>query len=178
MADPSIRVDLGKFYEPVLLTCKFKVDSELVLKCQRMGDKPHRGTPIGKIVELYPYDQLKRIALSQAKTFVRHMRTQGFEPQEAESAMELWGPYREKLNMAKGASLVNFEEGNPLIPQGHHGSAAYGGWEHDLVKGPRALDRNTVRDHRDWKQGVVFLIRGSFLGTRGHREETTGTTIV
>lgn len=178
MADSSIRVDPGKLYEPVLLTCKFKIDSELVLKCQRMGDKPHRGTPIGKIVELYPYDQLKRAALSQAKAFVRHMKAQGFESQEAESAMELWGPYREKLNIAEGAALKNFEEGNPLIPQGHIGSASYGGWEHDLVKGPRVLNHNTVRDHRDWKHGVVFFIRGRFLGTRGHREETTGTIIV
>jgi hypothetical protein len=175
---PSIKVDPGKIYEPISLTMKFKADSGLVLTCQRMGDKPHRGTPIGKIPELYPRDALKRLALSETKTFIRHMKNQGYEAQEAPTEMELWGPYREKMDMGKGGSVVNWEEGNPTIPQGHWGTAAHGVWTPDSKLGPRKLDPTTVRDHRDWKRGVVFLVRGKFLATHGHQEEKTGETIV
>ncbi len=48
MTPPSIRVEPGKIYGPVSLTMKFQADSSLVLTCQRMGDRPHRGTtPLG-----------------------------------------------------------------------------------------------------------------------------------
>jgi hypothetical protein len=175
---PSVKVEPGKIYEPVLLTMKFKADADLVLTCQRCGDAPHRGTPIGKIIELWPRDALKRLAISETKTFIRHMKNQGYEAQQAPTEMELWGPYREKMDMRKGGSLVNFEEGNPLIPQGRWGYAAHGVWNHDLEVGPRKLDPKRVRDHRDWKLGVVFLVRGKFLASHGHQEETTGETIV
>ena len=178
MTNPAIRIEPGKIYEPVSLTLKFPADADLVLTCQRMGDKPHRGTPIGKIPELYPRDALKRLALSETKTFISHMKNQGYEAQEAETEMELWGPYREKLDMGKGAALVNFEEGNPLVPQGHWGSAARGVWKHDGITGPRKLDPKTVKGHQDWKRGVIFLVRGKFLATHGHQEETTGTLVV
>ncbi len=178
MTTPSIRVEPGKIYEPVSLTMKFKADSSLVLTCQRMGDRPHRGTPIGKISELYPRDALKRLALSETKTFIKHMKNQGYTAQEAETEMELWGPYREKMDMGKRDALVNFEEGNPLVPDGHWGSAARGVWGHDGITGPRQLDPKTVKNHRDWTHGVVFLVRGKFLATHGHQEEKTGITIV
>lgn len=178
MSDPAIQVDVGKLYHPVHLTCKFKVDGEMALRCQRYGAGLYRGKPIGKVPDLWPHLDLKQQALWEAKTFLGHMRRQGYQPQQAESEMELWGPYREKLNMAKGAELVNIEEGNHTIPEGLWGSAAYGGWTHDGHKGPRQLDRNAVLDSQDWKHGVVFLIRGRFLATRGKREETTGTIIV
>lgn len=178
MGAPSIKVDPGKIYEPIALTMKFKADSGLVLTCQHMGDKPHRGTPIGRIPELYPRDALKKLALSETKTFIGHMKNQGYEAQEAATEMELWGPYREKMDMGKGDSLVNFEEGNPLIPQGHWGTAAHGIWQHDGIGGPRQLDPKKVRDHRDWKRGVVFMVRGKFLATRQFQEEKTGETVV
>lgn len=175
---PSTRIEPGKIYEPVSLTARFPLDTDLVLTCQRVGGKPYRGTPIGKIPELWPFDALKRIVRNHAKTFIRHMKAQGFEAQQAETEMELWGPYREKLDMRKGDALVNFEEGNPLVPQGHWGHAATGAWEHDGTLGPRQLDPKAMKDHRDWKMGVVFLVRGKFLATHGHQEETTGTLVV
>lgn len=178
MGTPSVRIDPGKIHEPISLTMKFKVDADLVLTCQRAGDQPHRGKPIGKIMELWPFDALKRIAVSETKTFIGHMKNQGYEAQQAETEMELWGPYREKLDMGKGDALVNFEEGNPLVPQGHWGFAASGMWKHDLEVGPRRLDPKKLKNNPEWKRGVVFLVRGKFLATHGHQEETTGTLVV
>lgn len=178
MSDPSIQVKPGKIYHPLSLTCKFPVDAELVLRCQQLGDKPHRGTTIGKMPELHPFAQLKEIVLSQTKEFVRHMKLQGYEPQEAETEMELWGPYREKLDMSQAANVVNFEEGNPFIPEGRFGSAAHGGWQHDGVVGPRVLDKDLLRNHRDWKLGIAFIVRGKFVATKGHEIEDTGGLMV
>ena len=175
---PSVQVKPGKIYHPLSLTCKFPVDTELVLDCQRLGARPHKGTLIGKMPELHPFVQLKHHVLDQAKAFVRAMKSKGYEPQQAETEMELWGPFREKLDMEKASQLVNFEEGNPFIPQGHFGSAAYGGWQHDGVVGPRVLDRNLLRNHQDWRRGVVFIVRGNFLATRGYESEDKGGLIV
>jgi hypothetical protein len=165
-----------KFYVPTYLTAKFPVDAELVLRCQRAGDKPHKGTIIGKMLELYPYDVLKRIVLSQTKTFLGHMKRQGYIPQQAETEMELWGPYREKVDMSKASDLVNIEEGNPTVPEGRYASAAR--TASAAERGPRELDRKTLLDHRDWQRGVFFSVRGRFLATRGTREEATGTILV
>ncbi len=175
---PSVQVKPGKIYHPAPLTCKFPVDTELVLKCQSLGVKPYKGALIGKMSELHPFVQLKQFVLTQAKAFVRAMKSQGYEPQQAETEMELWGPYREKLDMAKASQFVNFEEGNPFIPQGHFGSAAMGGWASDGVVGPRTLNRDLLRDHRDWQRGVAFIVRGNFLATRGYESEDTGGLIV
>ena len=178
MDSPSVRIDPGTIHQPIPLNATFPVDLDLVLTCQRVGDKPYRGTPIGKIPELWPREGLKRTILGYAKTFIRHMKAQGYEAQQAETELELWGPYREKMDMGKGGALVNFQEGNPLVPQGHWGTAAHGLWEHDGITGPRQLDPKVAKGHQDWQRGVVFLIRGKFLATHGHREETTGSTIV
>ncbi len=177
---PSIHIDpeTTKLYEPLWLTAKFPVDAELVLRCQRAGDQPHKGTIIGKMLELYPYDVLKRIVLGHTKTFLSHMKAQGYVPQQPETEMELWGPFREKLDMSKSADLVNIEEGNHTIPEGRYVTAARGVWGHDGVKGPRELDKRTLLDHRDWQRGVFFSVRGRFLATKGKREEATGTLIV
>lgn len=174
----NVKVKPGKIYHPLPLTCKFPVDTELVLDCQRLGARPHKGTLIGKMPELHPFVQLKNHVMSQAKEFVRHMKSQGYEPQQAETEMELWGPFREKMDWGKATQLVNFEEGNPFIPQGHFGSAAHGGWQHDGVIGPRVLDRDLLRDHQDWRWGVIFIVRGHFLATRGYESEDTGGLIV
>ena len=176
---PAVQIDAEKMriYEPVTLAAKFPVDSELVLRCQKAGDQPHKGTRVGKILELYPYDILKGQALEQAKVFCQHMRSQGYEPLQEPTEMELWGPFRERLDTSKAATLKNFEEGNHLVPQGRWGSAAHGVWRHDSVRGPRRLDRQTVLNHPDWKYGIVFMLRGKFLATGGHLEDS-GTLIV
>ena len=174
---PSVQVKPGKIYHPLSLTCKFPADTELVLNCQRLGAKPHKGTIIGKMSELDPFVQLKHHVLAQTKEFVRAMKSKGYVPQQAETEMELWGPFREKLDMAKASQLVNFEEGNPFIPQGHFGSAAYGGWQSDGVVGPRMLDRDLLRNHQDWRHGVAFIVKGNFLATRGHESDTGGLVV-
>lgn len=175
MIGGGVKIDPGKIYHPLTLVCKFRADPELALHCQGAG--LHRGIPIGKMLELWPTDMLKRQALSEAKTFVGHMKRQGYIPQQAESEMELWGPYREKLNMAKGTELVNFEAGNHLIPQGHWGSAAHGVTKADSRK-PRVLSREQLLDSEDWQLGVAFLIRGKFLATQWKESESDGTLIV
>jgi hypothetical protein len=127
--------------------------------------------------ELYPQHVLKRIVLSQTKTFLGHMKRQGYIPQQTETEMELWGPFREKVDMSKASDLVNIEEGNPTVPEGRYASAARGVWGHDGTRGPRELDRKTLLDHRDWQRGVFFSVRGRFLATKGSREEETGTIL-
>jgi hypothetical protein len=176
--DFKIDSEKTKLYEPLWLTAKFPVDAELVLRCQKAGDSPHKGTRIGKMMELYPYGALKRVVVGHTKTFLRHMKAQGYIPQQAETEMELWGPFRERVDMSKGAELINIEEGNHTIPEGRYVSAARAVWGHDGVKGPRKLDRKTLLDHRDWQRGVFFSVRGRFLATKGKQEEETGTIIV
>ena len=177
---PAIHIDAesAKLYHPATLTGKFPVDPELVVRCQRAGSGRYRGVCIGKMLELYPYDAMKKLALSQAKTFIRHMRSQGYEPLQEATELELWGPFRERGDMSRGASLVNFEEDNPFVPAGHWGSAARGAWRHDLERGPRRLNQNVLLDDKDWRHGVVFLVRGQFLATRGKQEESTGAVLV
>ena len=174
---PSVRVDPGKLYEPVQLVCKIVIEPEIVLRYQRAGGTPHHGSPIGKMSDLFPFDQIKRRALSEAQTFMGHMKTQGYELVDVASSMEFWGPFREKPKMDKATSNHNFEAGNPLIPQGHWGSAAHGITKTDS-RGPQVLDRKAVLDKGEWQEGAVFFIRGQFLATRSQRDESTGTHLV
>lgn len=168
--------DSATYHHPVHIVCKIRVDPELVLLCQEMGQQPLRGSPIGKMMGLYPFDLLKNQAMDEAKTFTGHMRRMGNRPLQAESEMEIWGPYREKLKLAKG--LVNIEEGNHTLPEGRWAFGDYSGWTHDGQQGPRQIKREEVLDSPDWKNGVIFLIRGRFEATRGKQEETTGTVLV
>lgn len=167
---------------PVLLNCKFKADPELVLRCQGAGQQPLHGLPIGRMPDFYPFLALKRIAMEECQTFVGHMRNQGFEPREAESQMELWGPFREKMDMSRGAALENFEEGNHLIPQGKWRSQAHGAWAPEgtgrAALGPQMLDKERVLHSQDYKHGIAFFIRGRFLASHGKEEEETGTLLV
>ena len=175
----SVQLDpeTTKLYHPVSLVCKFPVDQELVLKCQQYGGGRYRGKAVGHLPALWPHDSLKQIATQQATMFVRHMELKGYMFQQAITEMELWGPYREKLSMDKADTLINWEQDNHLIPEGHWGPPSTG-WEYDGVRGPRKLDAATVRDHQDWKRGTIFLVRGKFLATRGKQEESTGILIV
>ncbi len=164
---------------PVELNCKFKPDPELVLKCQAAGMRPLKGTPIGKISNLYPIDTFKRTAMEEAKTFVGYMKQQGYSPREAESEMEIWGPFRESVDMSKGASMENFEEGNDLIPEGKWRTKAHSLWAPpDSNRGPRVLNKEEVLHSQDYKRGLAFIIRGKFLASRGHEDEETGTLLV
>ena len=163
-------------HEPVTLTCKVKADPELVLKCQRLGERPYRGVRLGKLRETYPTQALKRILLDEARTFTAHMKRQGYEPREAETEMRLYGPFREKLDMGRGAALENFEAGNHLIPQGMWRSAAHGTGR-ATERGVLQLDRERVLGSQDWRRGVAFLIKGQFLAAHGKEEETTGILI-
>lgn len=164
---------------PVELNCKFKPDPELVLKCQSAGMRPLRGAAIGKISNLYPIDTFKRIAMEEAQTFVGYMKQQGYTPREAESEMQIWGPFRESVDISKGASMENFEEGNDLVPEGKWRSRARNMWQPpDADRGPRELSKEEVLDSQDYKEGLAFIIRGKFLASRGHEEEETGTLIV
>lgn len=137
--------------------------------------QPLKGVSIGKMMSLYPFDRLKQQAMDEAKTFVHYMKIQGNEPRQAESEFEVWGPFRERVRFT--AETRNIEEGNPFSKP-VIGFSGYGGWTHDGHKGPRKLDRKELLDSPDWKAGVVFMIRGLFTATRGHREETTGTVLV
>lgn len=163
---------------PVELNCKFKPDSELVLKCQAAGMRPLKGVPIGKISNLYPAQTFKRVAMDEARTFVGYMKQQGFRLRGAESEMKVWGPFRESVDISK-TGMENFEEGNPLIPEGKWRSAARNVWKPpDSNRGPRVLSREEVLDSQDYRQGLAFIIRGKFLASHGKEEEKTGTLIV
>lgn len=159
---------------PIYLSCKFHVDPELVLRCQKAGDHPHRGTRLGQMREFWPFDALKRKALEEAQAFVGHMRTQDYLPLQSIYEMELWGPFREKVRHIE--SMTNIEEGNPFFPDGRWVSDNRGTVRG--TKGPQELDREEVLNSPDWAKGTIFLIRGRFEGNYGHVEESTGVLIV
>ena len=155
-----------------MLVCKFKPDPDLALRCGIL-----KGVPIGKVGAEGPRERLKRIAIEEAKTFVGHMKNQGYQAAQAETEMELWGPYREKVNMAKASTLVNIEAGNPFFPQGRWASAAKGAAPAE--RGPQELTKAKILDSQDYRHGVSFLIRGKFVTAKfGKQEETTGVVLV
>ena len=163
-------------HEPVYLKCKIRADAELVLKCQRAGAKPYRGLPTGNLPPVWPHSSLKREIIEQSKMFLEHMRLKGYEPKHSEYQMELWGPYREKVDMRDAASpMINIEVGNPFFPDGRWVSAARA--SAPAQKGPMELSMELL-DHRDMRRGVHFIVRGLFLAQSGKREESTGTLIV
>ena len=171
----NFRIDAEStaLHYPAYLNGKIRVDAELVLKCQNAGMGRLRGKPFGKIPALYPHSALKEAIQEQAMTFLHHMRLQGFEPKNTVYELEVWGPYREKVDM--GANYVNIEEGNPFFPDGR--------WAHAqksaavAQKGTMELSRDLL-DHPDMKRGVHFIVRGLFLAEHGKEEEATGTLIV
>jgi hypothetical protein len=163
-------------HHPVYRTCIVRVDRDLVLRCQRAGAKPYRGITLGSLPDLYPHDALKRAMLPQAKEFLRHMKGRGLEPKVTEYTLELWGPYRDRLNFADAASpMINIEEGNPFFPNGRWVSAARSAGP--AQKGPLELSEELL-DHPDMRRGVHMLVRGLFLRHFGKEEETTGTILV
>ena len=160
---PAIRENLNKtkFYVPDLLVCKIIPDQELALK---VG--VHKGTPIGKISELWPHDRFKKSVIEEAQKFVYHMNQQGNELQTSIYEMELWGPFRDK---PMGFQEVNIEEGNPW-QEDKYAFTTKGAWQPDTLGN---VERNVLEKH-----GACFRIRGKFLKTRGKQDESTGVVIL
>lgn len=163
-------------HHPVYRSAKFPVDMELVVQCQKLGDKPYRGVPIGTMGVIYPQSELRDKALYFAKMFIMQMQREGLDAAEPETLMELWGPYRERVDWSSTNRSINIEEGNPFFPDGR--------WVQESRGATKAIGRNPQRlnkemyDDPHWKRGVIFLIRGKFVATKGKEEESTGTLIV
>lgn len=174
---PSSWVDAETtaLHAPVYKSCILRVDRELVLKCQEAGMGTLRGKALGTLSPLWPVSSLKDDLVTQAKEFQRHMTLRGFEPTQSEWQLELWGPYREKVDMSRGTELVNIEEGNPFFPDGRWVSAARAAAP--AQRGPIELDRELL-DHRDFKKGVHFIVRGLYLRDFGKQDDVTGKLIV
>lgn len=177
-AGPAIHLDAEStaLRHSVSLNCKVRVDPELVLLCQKHGDAPHRGTRIGRMREIWPFAALKNHVVEQTKEFVRQMRVRGYESQQPESLMELWGPFREKVDISN-TGLVNVEAGNPFFPEGRWVNANRGVRE-IKTKGPQQITRRDLLDSSDWEKGAIFLVRGRFIATRGKQDDQTGILLV
>ena len=161
-------------HEPTWLNGKIRIDAELVLKCQRSGGGKFRGVKLGKLSDLWPHASLRRAIQEQSTTFLNHMRLQGFEPKNSVYELEVWGPYREKVDM--GTKYKNIEEGNEMFfPDGRWAIAQNAAAP--AQKGPMELSRDLL-DHPDMKRGVHYIVRGLFLAEYGKEEEETGTLIV
>ena len=175
---PNVHIDGDSilFHEPAFLVCKIRVDPELVLLCQSHGDRPHRGTRIGRMKELWPFESLKRYLLEQTKEFFRQMRSRGNDPLQSETEMEVWGPFQEKADISN-TRLINIEEGNPFFPDGRWVADNRGTIRLES-KGPQQMTRDKVLNSLNWERGAVFLVRGRFIATQGYREESTGVVLV
>ena len=167
--DPETTV----LHHPTWLSGKIRIDAELVLKCQRSGGGKFRGVKLGTLSDLWPHASLRRAIQEQSTTFLNHMRLQGFEPKDSVYELEVWGPYRERVDM--GTEYKNIEEGNPFFPEGRWAIAQNAAAP--AQKGPMELSRDLL-DHRDMKRGVHYIVRGLFLAEYGKEEEETGTLIV
>jgi hypothetical protein len=160
-------------HHPVWKSCIVRVDRELVLACQQAGEAPFRGKPAGSLSPVWPLSGLRDEILIQAREFIRHMRKRGLEPQQSEFQLELWGPYRDRVDLAKGAERINIEEGNPFFPEGRYVTAARSAGP--AQRGPLELTPELL-DHPDIK-GVHFIVRGQFTRTYGKQSEETGQLI-
>lgn len=161
-------------HEPTWLNGKIRIDAELVLKCQQAGMGRVKGVKLGTLPSLYPQAALKAAIKEQATTFLQHMRLQGYEPKHTVYELEVWGPYREKVDM--GTKYVNIEAGNEeFFPDGRWAIAQKAAAQ--AQRGTMELSRDLL-DHPDMKRGVHFIVRGLFLADHGKEEEETGTLIV
>ena len=147
---------------PTRLVCQFRADIEMVTRCQRAaegGERFWRGQAIGTISKLFPWQDMKHKALEEARLFVGYMRQQyqQYELIGAESAMELWGPYRQKVDLARVKDkLVRGDMqgmGGELKMTEYAPAWAYG------------------FDDKPEDKGLVFLIRGLFLAKYGRLVE-------
>ena len=147
--------------ETVMTKCV--LEYELVQLVQNAGVKPLDGQPLGKLMELYPFDMLKRPLLEHAREFVRQIASKHYVPLTNVEQFLVWGPFSEKVGPLREWTP---EAGNPVIPRHKQRSA-------ERVWGYRS-------DEVDWARGCAFLIRGEF--TRNARygavDEQTGVVIV
>lgn len=148
---------------PMRLSCHVTLPYELVRDVQMAGDRPHRGTPIGRLLELWPFDALKRRIKAEAERFISQVATQGYLALEPAESMALWGPYTEKVG--KPHDWVP-EDGNHTIPK-HERKTATTAWGYRV-------------DELSVDKGVAFLINGRFTrkASLGSVCEETGVLIV
>jgi len=147
----------------ITVRCHITVDYELVKRVQMMGDRPHHGTPIGRLPELWPFDMLKRKVVAEAERFVKQIATQGYEATQPVTTMQLWGPYTEKVGAPHDWIP---EAGNHLIPEHLRRKAT-------TVWGYRG-------DELSPHKGCAFFILGHFTraAVLGRVDEQTGVLIV
>jgi hypothetical protein len=146
------------------VTTKCLLEYEQVELVHNHGGKPLRGTPLGKLPEMWPFDLLKRPLLEHTRKFIQQIATHGYHPLTGEYEFKAWGPFMEKI----GDDLSEWtpEEGNHLIPKAHQRKAVKA-W---LYRG----------DEFQWSKGCAYLIRGEFTRYAGHGavDEETGVIIV
>lgn len=145
------------------IVCHATVDAELVELVQRYGFKAHRGTPLGRLPELWPFDLIKRPLIAEAQRFIDQIKTQGYSALSGPHSFQVWGPYTEKVG-----EPVDFypEAGNHLIPK------------HEQQVATRAFGYKG--DEFDFRKGCAFLIRGEFTkkASLGRVDEQTGVILV
>lgn len=142
---------------------KCTLDYELVRLCQEKGDKPHKGTPLGRFLELWPFDMLKRALIDHANTFVSQIGMQGFVPLTSVYEFRVWGPFTEKVGAMRPWVP---EEGNHTIPR-HLQRTAQKVWGYE-------------GDEFNFDKGCAFIIAGDFTrkASLGHVNEETGVIVV
>lgn len=145
------------------VTCHAVIDAELVQLVQRYGFKAHRGTPLGKLPELWPFDLIRRPLLAEAQRFIDQIATQGYVAMSGPHAFRLWGPYTEKVGAPQTWTP---EAGNDFIPK------------HEQREAVKAFGYRG--DEFDFRKGCAFLIQGEFTrkANLGHVDETTGVLLV
>lgn len=142
---------------------KCTLETELVELCQQHGDKPHKGTPLGRFPELWPFDMLKRPLMAHADEFARQLKTKGYNARTPVTAFKVWGPYMEKVGAIE---TWKPEAGNHLIPSWAQRDA-------HKVWGYQG-------DEWDFSKGVTFIIVGDFTRSalEGVTDEETGVILV
>lgn len=150
------------------ISTRVTLEYELVRQWQDACRKAHRattlrGTPLGRLPELWPFDLLKRPLVEQAGEFVRQIAFQHYYPTKSIYEFEVWGPYAEKVGEPHDWTP---EEDNPFIPN-HEKRVATTAW---LYQG----DESPIR------LGCAFFIRGVFTreARHGHVDEAKGLIVV
>ena len=145
------------------VTTKCVVDYELVRLCQDKGMGVCKAKPLGKMLELWPYDRLKRILIDHTRLFTEQIATQGYHALTGIYEFRVWGPYTEKVGTPH--DFVP-EADNPFIPASERQTAT-------TVWGYQG-------DEMSFDKGCVFIIQGRFTrhAKYGHVEEETGVIVI
>ncbi len=143
---------------PVPLTCQFRADTEMVTRCQAAAqgaERFWRGEPIGTISRLFPWSDMKDQAMKEARLFVGYMRQQRqeYELIGAVTEMELWGPYRQKVDWSRADETLTRGDSR--------------GFGEELKTSEYAPGYAYGLDDKPEDKGLVFLIRGQFLAKYG-----------